>query len=174
MMLSGCYAQFLQQIPKLCRPGIFRALDDVVSRPGEPHLPARASRREKTGFSLESLKHVDAYLEVLHGKPPQGEDEIVRVVLRCGAYVGEVIRKNSPDKMHWVAFKEAARYSAFAKGLGHSAGTAGILWRDPENMCFPLAKVCKFLENGSEDSVYSFARVILEGHISFGTETGPL
>lgn len=29
-------------------------------------------------------------------------------------------------------------------------------------MCFPLAKICKFVENGNEDSVYSFARVILE------------
>jgi hypothetical protein len=117
---------------------------------------------KKLDFSLESLKHVDAYLEALHGKPPQDEDETVRVVLRCGAYVGEVIRKNAPGKMHWVAFKEAARYSAFAKGLEYSAATAGILWGDPESMCFPLGKICKFLENGSEDSVYSFAWVILE------------
>jgi hypothetical protein len=29
-------------------------------------------------------------------------------------------------------------------------------------MCFPLAKICKFIENGSEDSVYSFARMVLE------------
>jgi hypothetical protein len=119
---------------------------------------------KKPDFSLESLKHVDAYLEALHGKPPQGEEETVRLVLRCGAYVGEVIRKNSPGKMHWVAFKEAARYSAFAKELEYSAATAGILWRNSENMCFPLAKICKFLENGSEDSVYSFARVILDHH----------
>jgi len=117
---------------------------------------------KKLDFSLESLRHVDVYLEVLHAKPPQDEDATVRVVLRCGAYVGEVIRKSSPNKMHWVAFKEAAKFSAFAKGLGYSVATAGILWRDPENMCFPLAKICKFLENGSEDSVYSFAQVILE------------
>ena len=119
---------------------------------------------ERLDFSVESLKHIDAYLDVLHGDPPQEEDAI-RVVLRCGAYVGEVIRKHSPDEMHGVAFREAERYSAFAKGLGHSAATAGILWRDPENMCFPLGKVCKFLENGSEDSVYSFARVIVEGSL---------
>ncbi len=125
---------------------------------------------EKTlDLSLESLRHVDAYLEALHGKPPEDEDQTVRVVLRCGAYVGEVIRKKSPDKMHWVAFKEAARYSAFAKRLGYSLGTLGILWRDTENMCFPLAKVCKFLENGSEDGVYFFARMILEGSGSKST-----
>jgi len=112
-------------------------------------------------FSVESLKHIDGYLEALHSAPPQEED-IVRVVLRCGAYVGEVIRRNSHNRWNWIAFAEAAKYSAFAKGLGHSVGTAGILWRDSENMCFPLAKVCKFLENGSEDSVYYFVRVFLK------------
>jgi hypothetical protein len=113
-------------------------------------------------FSIGSLQHIDPYLDALHAEPPQHEDDLMRVVLRCGAYVGEVIRRNSPNEMHWVAFKEAAKHSAFAKGLGHSPATTGILWRDPENMCFPLAKICKFIENGREDSVYSFARVILE------------
>lgn len=64
--------------------------------------------------------------------------------------------------MNWVAFKEAAKYSDYVKGLGASLGTAGILWRNPKTMCFPLAKICKFLENGNEDSVYFFARVILK------------
>jgi hypothetical protein len=116
----------------------------------------------KLDFSIESLKHMDEYLETLHTERPQNEDDAVSVVLRCGAYVGEVIRKNSPDELHWVAYKEAARHSAFAKGLEHSVATAGILWKDPENMYFPLAKICKFIENGSEDSVYAFARVILD------------
>jgi len=116
---------------------------------------------EKLDFSIDSLKHLDAYLDALHAAPPQGDD-FVRVVLRCGAYVGEVIRKNSPNELHWVTFKEAAKSSTYAKGLGFSVATAGILWRNPGNMCFPLAKVCKFIENGREDSVYTFARVILE------------
>ena len=115
----------------------------------------------KLDFSLESLKHVDAYLETLHTNPPPDENETVRIVLRCGAYVGEVIRKNSPCEWHWVTFEEAVRHSDFAKGLEHSLATAGILWRDPKNMCFPLGKVCKFLENGSKDSVHSFAQVLL-------------
>ncbi|MBV9264656.1 MAG: hypothetical protein JO061_00660 [Acidobacteriaceae bacterium] len=35
-------------------------------------------------------------------------------------------------------------------------------------MCFPLGKICKFLENGSEDSVHSFAQVIVEGDAGLG------
>jgi hypothetical protein len=93
---------------------------------------------------------------------PPNQQDLVGVVLRCGAYVGEVIRKNSYNKMNWVAFKEAAKYSDYVKGLGHSLGTAGILWRNSKTMCFPLAKISKFLENGNEDSVYFFARVILQ------------
>lgn len=111
-------------------------------------------------FSVESLRHIDAYLEALHSAPPKEED-VVRVVPRCGAYVGEVIRRNSPNIWNWITYAEAAKYSAFAKGLEHSVATAGILWRDQGNICFPLAKICKFLENGNEDSVYSFARMIL-------------
>ena len=114
----------------------------------------------KLDFSVESLKHLDEYLEALHAAPPNQQD-LVGVALRCGAYVGEVIRKNSYNKMNWVAFEEAAKYSDYVKGLGHSLGTAGILWRNSKTMCFPLAKISKFLENGNEDSVYFFARVIL-------------
>jgi hypothetical protein len=120
--------------------------------------------REKLDFSVESLSHIDDYLDALHADPPASVDDVLPVVLRCGAYVGEVIRRNSHD-LHWVAFKEAAKYSAFVKGLEHSAATAGILWRDAENMCFPLAKICKFIENGREESVHSFARVLLEGNV---------
>lgn len=113
-------------------------------------------------FSVDSLKHLDAYLEQLHAAPPQDQDDLVRIVLRCGAYVGEVIRKNSPRRMNWVTFQEASKHSDFVKGLGLSLGTAGILWKESGTMYFPLAKICKFIENGNEDSVYFFARWILQ------------
>jgi hypothetical protein len=117
-------------------------------------------------FSVESLKHLDEYLRALHDDPPQ-EKELVRVVLRCGAYAGEVIRKNSPERMDWLTFQEAVKHSDSVKELGQSLGTAGILWMNPETMCFPLAKVGKFIENGDEDSVYSFARVMID-HVILG------
>ena len=123
---------------------------------------------KKLDFSVESLKHIDAYLETVHSAPPQEED-VARLVLRCGAYVGEVIRRNSLHKWNWITFGEAAKYSSFAKGLEHTLATTGILWRDRENMCFPLGKICKFLENGNEDSVYSFASVIIADPGIFGS-----
>jgi len=115
----------------------------------------------KLDFSVESLKHLDEYLEAIHVAPPNQED-LVGVVLRSGEYVGEVIRKHSPSKINWVTFKEAAKYSDYVKELDYSLGTAGILWVNSKTMCFPLGKICKFLENGNEDSVYFFAEVILK------------
>ncbi|MDC4227324.1 MAG: hypothetical protein MPW15_24550 [Candidatus Manganitrophus sp.] len=116
---------------------------------------------EKLDFSLESLRHIDEYLEHIHKNPPEGND-FIRLVLRCGAYVGEVIRKHSNKQLHWVSYEEAAKHSESARKLEYTVASAGILFHEPESMSFPLGKVCKFIENGNEDSVYFFAKVLLE------------
>ena len=112
-------------------------------------------------FSIASLQHVDAFLDALRAAPPQQEDDVVRVVLHCGAYVGEVSGRIRQRNCTGLPSKKPQEVRPMPKGLGFSAATAGILWRDPENMCFPLAKVCKFIENGREDSVFAFARIIV-------------
>lgn len=83
----------------------------------EPTYKREFLDEKKLDFSIQSLKHLDAYLEAVHVEPPQ-EDDLVRLVLRSGAYLGEVIRRNSPNEWNWVAFKEAAKYSAFANRVG--------------------------------------------------------
>lgn len=115
----------------------------------------------KLDFSLDSLQHIDTYLEQLRSDPPEGHD-FLRVVLRAGAYVGEVMRKQRPGKYHWITFDEAAKHSDFARNLEHSIASAAMLWYDNGSLSFPLGKICKYLENGSEDSVYSFAKVLLQ------------
>lgn len=117
--------------------------------------------KEKLDFSLDSLRHMDEYLGALHAAMPP-EQDLLRVVLRCGAYVGEVIRRHSAIQYHWVDFEEAARHSRLVKEMGMSLGTAGILMASQDTMWFPLGKVCKYLENGDEDSVFFFAKTILE------------
>ena len=112
-------------------------------------------------FSLESLKHIDNYLEKLHADPPQGHD-LLRVVLRTGAYVGEVMKKQRPGKYHWIAYEEAAKRSDVVKNLELSLATIAILWYDKNSGCFPLGKVCNYIQNGSEDSVYFFAYALLQ------------
>jgi hypothetical protein len=116
---------------------------------------------DKLDFSVESLKHVDAYLGHLHKAPPQGKD-FMRVMLRCGAYVGEVLRRHSRDAYHWIGYDEAAKLSERVKGFERSTVTEGILWKDNETMCFPLGKVVKYIENGEEDSVHFYVEVLLK------------
>src|SRR5690349_2173756 len=95
-------------------------------------------------FSVESLRHIDEYLASLHKDRPEGAD-LARVGLRCGAYVGEVMRKQQPGRFHWVSQAEAAKYSKFVAGFERSISVAGILWEDSEAMSFPIGKVFKFI-----------------------------
>ena len=112
-------------------------------------------------FSLESLLHLDEYLKYIHKNPPKGND-FLRLVMRCGAYVGEVMRKNSSKELHWVTYKEAAKFSEYVSGIEYSIASVAMIWHGKESLSFPLGKICKFIENGSEDSVYLFAKVLLE------------
>jgi hypothetical protein len=41
-------------------------------------------------------------------------------------------------------------------------GGAAVLWDSGTGLTFPLAKVQKFLDNGREDSVQFFAKVVIE------------
>ena len=60
--------------------------------------------------------------------------------------------------MYW---DEAVRVDPRLASLGKNLGTVAVLWDGKAGFCFPLAKVGKFLQNGSEDSVSFFAQVIV-------------
>jgi len=111
-------------------------------------------------YSVDSLKLIDSYLEAVRTQPPEGED-MMRVILRVGAYVGEVIRRNTKKTISWLDFEEAEKMSSMVEGLGKQAGTLTVLWTAPAGFTFPLAKVQKFLTNGPEDSTYFFASTML-------------
>jgi len=51
---------------------------------------------------------------------------------------------------------------AVGYGAGESLGGAAVLWDSASGLTFPLAKVQKFLDNGREDSVQFFAKVMME------------
>ncbi len=113
-------------------------------------------------FSLESLKHLDQYIDEIRSDEISEED-LTRLVLRAGAYLGEVMRKNSELEFHWLDFNAARKISTLVEELGMQLGTAAVLWSTPDNICFPLAKILKFIENGVEDNTHSFAIVLLNG-----------
>jgi hypothetical protein len=112
-------------------------------------------------FSIDSLKHVDEYLESI--RAAKGIDANWNtVVLRAGAYVGEVIRRNSAHtQWRWLDYDTARSLNPKSfDELGKNIGTAAVLYNG-SGFTFPLGKVAKRLKNGSEDSVFLYAEVIL-------------
>lgn len=120
--------------------------------------------RRKLDYSVESLKLIDEYLESIR-KRKDVEATWNRTVLRAGAYVGEVIRRNDKKvQWRWVDYDGARSVEPeMFDSFGKSIATAAVLYDGNNGFSFPLAKVEKYLNNGSEDSVYFFAKVIMSG-----------
>lgn len=128
-----------------------------VPTPLKEHLNTR-----KLDYSLESLKCVDAYLDVVRkNRKALTEDQIVKVVLRCGTYCGEVIRRLSKKDLYWINYDTAIGINAQIMSFGKSPDTFYILFAEPNDFSFPLAKVVKYLDNGPEDSLYFLAVALL-------------
>jgi hypothetical protein len=115
-------------------------------------------------FTVESLGLVDDYLDEMRKRQLQeGDEAYLKLVLRCGAYVGEVILRNAKGKTyHWLDYKGALKINKSIADFGESLGGAAVLWDSDTGLTFPLAKVQKFLDNGREDSVEFFAKVMIE------------
>jgi len=115
-------------------------------------------------FTVESLGFVDDYLHQIRNRNlDEGGDDYYKLVLRCGAYVGEVILRNAKGRtFHWLDYKGALKINKSIADFGEGLGSAAALWDSDSGLWFPLAKVQKFLDNGREDSVQFFAKVIIE------------
>ncbi len=121
----------------------------------------------KLNFSVDSLNYVDDYLDkVRKNKKKLNHDQLKKVVIRCGTYLGEVVRKANPKKFKWITFDQAYKLSKkdgrkYLDYLGKDLTSCFILY-DSKNFNFPLAKPFKFLENGREDSLIGFAMLCLD------------
>jgi hypothetical protein len=115
-------------------------------------------------FTVESLAFVDDYLDQMRQRQlVEGTEEYCKLVLRCGAYVGEVILRNANGKTyHWLDYKGALKINKMIADFGEDMGSAAVLWNGADGLTFPLAKIQKFLDNGREDSVHFFAKVMIE------------
>jgi hypothetical protein len=124
---------------------------------GREHLD-----RRRLDFSVESLRHVNEYLEGIR-KEQAVERQWAVVVLRAGAYVGEVIRRNDQKvRWRWIDYEGAKQVEPkLFESFGRRIATAAVLYDGNKGFVFPLAKVEKYLNNGAEDDVYLFAKVIM-------------
>src|SRR5579885_3281679 len=77
-------------------------------------------------FSLGSLALADARIDAARARGLQGQ-ETLQFVLRCGAYVGETLRRNAQDaQWHWLSFEQAVKLDPNIQKFGKNPGTAAI------------------------------------------------
>jgi hypothetical protein len=154
--------KFLRKAP----PYVDEALSDLAAMlldfPEDPTPLAEMLRPEAMDFSLESLDHLNSYLdEVRHREPDERATAVI--CLRAGAYLGEVIRRSAgPTRWHWIDFENASKLdpTAFAQ-FGRSISTSAVLYGGDQGFCFPLAKIAKYLDEGSAHDTRFFTEAML-------------
>jgi hypothetical protein len=114
-------------------------------------------------YSLESLEEVDRYLKTLYKeKISDSGIEYQNVIVWCGAYVGEVIRRNAWMEYHWVHYdeymknKEESLKNMIPFGLTTHALLVSV---GDDYMTMPMNKIARWLDEGNEHNVYFYAAV---------------
>jgi hypothetical protein len=117
---------------------------------------------DKLDYSMDSLTHLDDYLERVRKIVKNlSNDDLSKIILRSGAYTGEVIRRNSKENFEWRTYDDLVKNNPSLKDFGKSVLTFFILTSgDNKQLTFPMAKVEKYLHNGKEDSLHFYATVI--------------
>jgi hypothetical protein len=114
-------------------------------------LDARDFAERAFGITLDwsdaSVAKVEVILDKLHRqkqvmKPPPSEEQVFTFAKMLGSYIGEVFRRNHGAEWGMVKFGGEP-----FPGL-RAAGTEHLFW--------PMGKVLKRLESGSEDNVWHY------------------
>lgn len=110
-------------------------------------------------YSMDSVKYIDAVLEkeFIEGKPrPNGlfVDNLGGKLFAIGAYVGEVIVKNANNSF-WKVNNDDPHGEINATIVGD---TGWEVW--------PMQRVMKRIQNGSEDALGAYVQVLLKDYLN--------
>jgi hypothetical protein len=141
--------------------GVLKELSQMLTmEKKQPTLDLDFFENKKMDYSIESTKTIMKYLDNIKTNTKYDE-EYQRVVIRTGAYIGEVIRTNSIKEYHWYYYDTACKLVKGLSTIEKMLGTGAVMISKKDNeVLFPLGKVMKYLENGSEDNLNYY--VILE------------
>jgi len=115
----------------------------------------------KLDYSLESLGYVEFYLDEIRKKQKELNDEqFTKIILRCGSYLGEVLRRNFNKNSYWINYDTAISIDPAIKNYAKSAPVSYILFTEPNTFTFPLAKIVKIIEETQKDGLSSFVLVL--------------
>ena|SRR5260221_10243539 len=146
-------------------------LDDMFSQFSEAFLGSMTGEgdiayRNKINisildYSLESLKEVDRYLKVLYQNPLDNSSiEYQNVIVWCGAYIGEVIRRNAIVEYHWIHYDEHMKNkdSSLRDIIPLTLTTHAFLVTSNSNyVTMPMNKVARWLDEGESNNVHFYA-----------------
>jgi hypothetical protein len=116
--------------------------------------------REALDLSLESLRHVDAWLSYLHQHRRTLIDTDWHItVLYGGAYVGEVIRQETDNFFRWMDYDDYVPAHPELRQLipERTLTTCAFLVDEQGAISLPLNKIARYIQEGEENSVYFFA-----------------
>jgi hypothetical protein len=159
LFIASGGAQAVEEDQNLALAGV---AEMFLHDPDEPTFGKEYLPVERLDFSLKSLHLIDDYLDSVSKLKGFGQKNELQVILRAGAYVGEVIRRNSTTaRWRWLDYEMAKAINAATfERFGKLPATAAVLYNG-KTFIFPLAKVTKRLTNGPEDSVHFFGATIL-------------
>ncbi|GBF52111.1 hypothetical protein LPTSP4_36490 [Leptospira ryugenii] len=133
--------------------------------------------KSKLDFSLASLEFVNTFLNSIHQKLNDVPDiKMNALVLRTGAYLGEVIRRNSNHKkLQWISYEKASSLNSKIQGIGESISTVAILYEErKDQFFFPLGKVLKALHFGHSEDLKAFAENTISQTTVFDKPNGKI
>jgi hypothetical protein len=119
--------------------------------------------RRRFDFSVDSLLLLNFYLGSIKSQIKDVKTTDL-LILRAGAYLGEVIRCNDRNvEWVWLNYDDAKFITPdFFDNLEHTVGTSAVLFDvSTHDVYFPIEKVKKFYFFGSEHDLHFFAKVVL-------------
>ncbi|MDQ1812529.1 hypothetical protein RBA41_04355 [Massilia sp. CCM 9210] len=150
------------RIPRLC--AMLLGQDAVADAAG---LPLEAQlRRDQLDYSFASLRPLEAWLVQVRQRHSAGKVAaplLARLVDAAGAYLGEVIRSNTPDpsQWQWMNYDDMVRaHPAFARQRPRARDFLVFL-DSVEHTTYPLATVSALLTDARAESLQDYARKLL-------------
>ncbi|MFT9597071.1 hypothetical protein [Mesobacillus sp.] len=107
-------------------------------------------------FTIESVRYIDMYTKRLMGTEFGTEllsKHFDNLVLRIGAYVGEVIKSNVNQDYHWYKSDSVENYSPNLNELHSVNKTQSVLYsKKKDKVILPLSIVSKLLKGNCQYS----------------------
>jgi hypothetical protein len=112
-------------------------------------------------YSIMSLTEVDRYLRILyHNSSNISDIEYQNTIVWCGAYVGEVIRRNSNIPYHWIHYDEYFKNGdpKLKTMLPLMLATHAFLIDINSNyITMPMNKIARWIDEGESNNVHFYA-----------------